>query len=97
MKKQKFKKGDIVTFKSHSELNRRYVYGGDDYGGTRCAISDYYNFNDERDCWKIEVVFTKLNGYNASYTMLESEFKEWDVIDNQLPLLNKKLNVNFSY
>ena len=71
MKEQKFNVGDHVTYKSHE--NGRYYYGGEDMGGYVGIILKYRAFNEEVDCYEIEV--RTRHGY---YCMLESEFEEYD-------------------
>lgn len=71
MKEQRFKEGDFVTYKSHEYC--RYYYGGSDMGGYVGIILTYRAFNEDVDCYNIDV--SNRHGY---YSMLESEFEEYD-------------------
>ena len=88
-KEKKFKVGNKVTYKSKKDCTSdgggkgNYYHGGDDHGGFVGEIRYYYDYNKDMGCWKIKVT-TKEKGYN--YTMLESEFLEYDkpVVTNEL-------------
>ncbi len=83
MKEEKrFKVGDHVTYKSHKDCyNSDYCYGGGDNGGYVGVITDYKHFNYNKSCWEISVTY--LDGENYAFTMLESEFVEYDTPKNQ--------------
>lgn len=78
MKEKKFKIGQSVTFKKKSECSSQYrssnayYFGGDDYGGKIGKVTNYKEFVNSRDCYKIEV-------YPPGYVMLESEFEEYNI------------------
>jgi hypothetical protein len=73
MKEQKFNVGDYITYKSREDCGSYYYYGGEDMGGHVGRILKYRAFNEEVDCYEIDVA--NRNGY---YAMLESEFEEYD-------------------
>lgn len=75
MKKEKrFKKGDHVTYKSCGDCNGGYYfYGGQDFGGYVGRIIEYYSFNEEGGSYEISVT-----NNHGKYSMLESEFEEYD-------------------
>lgn len=90
MKKKRFKVGDKVTYKDGNHCtNGAYYYGAYYYGGSnQCGyvamIIKYLQYNEEKQCWKIEV--TVKHG-NHTYKMLECEFEEYDMVkDNNLDL-----------
>jgi len=86
---QRFKIGDNVTYKNKKDCisdggtKGFYYIGGVDQGGFVGEIRKYYSYNKKMDCWKI-LVTIKDKGY--TYTMLESEFLEYDkpVVTNEL-------------
>jgi hypothetical protein len=73
MKKQRFKVGDQVTYKSKSSCDG-YRYGGNDHDGYVGTITNYLSYYSENGCYGIQVTSKEGN-----YTMLESEFHEYDV------------------
>jgi len=74
MKKQRFKVGDRVTYKSRDEFDGVYCHGGTDQGGYVGRIESYGPYNPTKQCYNI-TVSTKEGG---SYNMIESEFYEYD-------------------
>jgi hypothetical protein len=72
MKKQRFKVGDQVTYKSKSSCDG-YRYGGNDHDGYVGTITSYLSYYSENGCYGIQVTSREGN-----YTMLESEFYEYD-------------------
>jgi hypothetical protein len=74
MKKQRFKVGDQVTYKSIDECGGMYRHGGADQGGFVGTIKSYRSYYSENKCYGIEV--TCKGGGN--YSMIESEFYEYD-------------------
>jgi hypothetical protein len=72
MKKQRFKVGDQVTYKSKSSCDG-YRYGGTDHDGYVGTITNYLSYYSENGCYGIQVTSREGN-----YTMLESEFHEYD-------------------
>ena len=76
MKKQRFKVGDRITYKSRDEFDGVYCHGGTDQGGYVGRIESYGPYNPTKQCYNI-TVSTKEGG---SYNMLESEFREYDSI-----------------
>ena len=72
---RKFNIGDKVTYKSHLQLGRLYEFGGEDQRGFIGAVTEILEYIEDRNCYKIWV--TTRNG-NSQYSMLESEFKEYD-------------------
>ena len=79
MKKPFFKIGDKVTYKSISELpNQKYWFDGRDQKGFIGEVLEVYEFYESRDCFKLRVT---TDGCGA-YTMLESEFVEYDKQSN---------------
>ena len=66
---KRFEVGDKVTYK-----DKVYAYGGKNQKGYVGQIIDYLGFESERNCWKIRVS----TSYDYNYTMLESEFEEYD-------------------
>ena len=82
MKKQRFKVRDNVTYKARVNCTNQsgdidsYYYSGTDHDGFVGEIVGYNSFNEEMDCWTLNVS-TK---HDHSYVMLESEFKEYDSI-----------------
>ena len=80
-KEKRFKVGDHVTYKSVKDChNGDYCYGGGDHGGYVGRITSYDTFNSINRCWEIEVTYL---GENYTFTMLESEFVEYDTPKNQ--------------
>lgn len=72
IKKQRFKVGDKVTYKSKDECGGRYSHGGTDQGGYVGRIESYGPYNPTKQCYNI-TVSTKEGG---TYNMIESEFYE---------------------
>ncbi len=70
----KFKVGDKVTYKSLEEAGGRYYHGGGDHGGSVGTIVEYLRYNESKKCYKISVTSKE----NFNYSMLESEFREYD-------------------
>jgi hypothetical protein len=77
MPAQRFKIGDTVTYKSKEECGG-YNYGGEDQKGFKGRIVNYGRFNAEKNCFIIGVTSNE----SCDYSMLESEFYEYD----QIPL-----------
>jgi hypothetical protein len=81
MKKQRFQVGDKVTYKDIHELpNEKYFYGGTNQKGYVGTITSYEWFIEERNCYRIQVSTSITNGY---FSMLESEFEEYDVVQKE--------------
>ena len=87
MKEKRFKIGDKVTYKSKKDCvdyygDKGYYYeDGEDQDGYVGQITHYFDYNEDMDCWKIHV----RTRYGFSYSMLESEFLEYDKsVTNQL-------------
>ena len=79
MNEPKFKMGDKVTFKDRETLpNQMYYYRGENQAGITGIVSDVCNFKLSTNCYEIEVDFIDNKGNNNSFTMLESEFEEYD-------------------
>lgn len=77
MKKCKFKKGDYVTYKYVSDLpKRRYERGGDCQGGFKGKITSTPIYNDSVGCFTFSVTVKSYS--HSSYSMLESEFVEFN-------------------
>lgn len=76
MKKQRFKVGDKVTYKSKDEFGGSYCHGGSNQGGYVGTIKSYGSYYSTKNCYTI-TVSTKDGG---EYAMLESEFYEYDGI-----------------
>lgn len=74
MKEKRFNVGDRVTFKSLDECGGRYRFGGDDRDGFKTSIIQHLIYREDDGSW--EVVVESKGGNN--YTMLESEFREYD-------------------
>jgi hypothetical protein len=73
MKAKRFKVGDQITYKSKSSCDG-YKYGGDDHGGYVGTITSYGVYRPEYDCYGIHVTCKE----GGNYSMLESEFYEYD-------------------
>jgi hypothetical protein len=74
MKKQRFKVGDQVTYKSRSECyGGGYHYGGNNQYGYVGTIKEYVKYKPDNNCYKITVTCKE-----GEYSMLESEFYEYD-------------------
>jgi len=77
---KRWEPGDNVTYKSRGVCRNldgslgSYFWGGDDHGGFVGTIHSYSEWVASRGCWKMEV--SSRNGW--TYTMIESEFEEWD-------------------
>jgi hypothetical protein len=85
--KPSFKVGDFVTFKSaknckNSQGRVKYWFGGNDQAGIYQSIREYLDYIPEAGCYKISVF---INDNDRSYSMLESEFEEYDQI-KQYPM-----------
>lgn len=79
---KRFKVGDHVTYKSHKDCyNGVYCYGGGDQGGYVGRIVSYGVFIHNHGCWEIDVTYR--GGDTGRFTMLESEFVEYDIPKNQ--------------
>jgi hypothetical protein len=72
MKKQRFKVGDQVTYKSKPSCDG-YRYGGNDHDGYVGTITSYLSYYSGNGCYGIQVTSREGN-----YTMLECEFHEYD-------------------
>lgn len=78
MRTPRFKEGDIVTFKSISQLlNKEYFYGGDDQGGISGKIIKVYSDSSPANGIKVEVQFLDNCHRMQRYSMLEEEFVEY--------------------
>lgn len=81
MKEQRFQLGDKVTYKDKNKLpNEKYFYGGTNQKGYVGTITSYEWFIEERNCYRIQVGTSITNGY---FSMLESEFEEYDVVQEE--------------
>lgn len=74
--KRRFKVGDKVTYKSMSECGGKYHFGGDEQQGIVGTVKSEGSFLNlkEKGCYTMQV--TTKSG--STYTMLESEFKEYE-------------------
>lgn len=72
MKPQRFKVGDKVTYKAKSECNG-YRHGGTDHSGYEGTITSYGSYYSEKECYGIQVTSRE-----GTYSMIESEFHEYD-------------------
>ena len=73
----RFKVGDEITYKARKDLpDQRYQFGGEDHGGFLGRIQSYIEYVPEKDCYKIDVEARA----SSSYSMLESEFLEYDEV-----------------
>ena len=74
MKAKRFKVGDKVTYRFRSDCKDNYYrWGGDDHGGYVGTIKSYDSYQPDYNCYGIQVTSREGN-----YTMLESEFHEYD-------------------
>jgi hypothetical protein len=74
MKPQRFKVGDKVTYRFRSDCKDNYYrWGGDDHGGYVGTIKSYQLYQPDYNCYGITVTCRE-----GEYTMLESEFYEYD-------------------
>jgi hypothetical protein len=74
MKPQRFKVGDKVTYRFRSDCKDNYYrWGGDDHGGYVGTIKSYDSYQPDYNCYGI-----KVTSREGEYTMLESEFYEYD-------------------
>ena len=81
MKEQRFQVGDKVTYKDKNKLpNEEYCYGGENQKGYVGTITSYELFIEEHNCYRIEVSTNITDEY---YSMLESEFEEYDVVQKE--------------
>ena len=82
MKEKRFQVGDKVTYKDTNELpDEKYYYGGDNQKGFVGTITEYLEFQEELNCYKIEVT-QEYEVFN-NYSMLESEFEEYDDVQKK--------------
>jgi hypothetical protein len=71
--------GERITFKSKESLpGKRYTFGGDCHHNYSAIVAEYICY--DVDCYKIRVSFIHKAGNQGNYHMLESEFKEWDML-----------------
>ena len=74
MKAKRFKVGDKVTYRFRSDCKDNYYrWGGDDHGGYVGTIKSYNSYQPDYNCYRINVTCRE-----GEYTMLESEFHEYD-------------------
>jgi hypothetical protein len=74
MKAKRFKIGDKVTYRFRSDCKDNYYrWGGDDHGGYVGTIKSYDSYQPDYNCYGI-----KVTSREGEYTMLESEFYEYD-------------------
>jgi hypothetical protein len=74
MKAKRFKVGDKVTYRFRSDCKDNYYrWGGDDHGGYVGTIKSYDSYEPDYNCYGI-----KVTSREGEYTMLESEFYEYD-------------------
>jgi hypothetical protein len=74
MKAKRFKVGDKVTYRFRSDCKDNYYrWGGDDHGGYVGTIKSYDSYQPDYNCYGI-----KVTSREGEYTMLESEFYEYD-------------------
>jgi hypothetical protein len=74
MKAKRFKVGDKVTYRFRSDCKDNYYrWGGDDHGGYVGTIKSYDSYQPDYNCYGI-----KVTSREGEYTMLESEFHEYD-------------------
>ena len=78
--KKRFKVGDKLTYKFK---NGKYYLGGGCQGGFVGKIREYQGYIQEKKCWQI-IVETR-SGFD--YSMLESEFLEYDLLENDGPVV----------
>lgn len=79
--KQRFKTGDIVTYKRPENcFGGRYRYGGVAPLDPIQKILSYLHYEPSRKCWKISVRHSD----GGSYNMLEDEFEEYDQIPKEV-------------
>ncbi|MGV8961851.1 MAG: hypothetical protein ACOH2V_00450 [Candidatus Saccharimonadaceae bacterium] len=79
MMAKKFKEGQVLVFKSFSDLDKgRYYYSGADQKHKPGTVLEYQEYVEINKCYKISV---RLEG-NGTYSMLESEFLEYDSIQD---------------
>lgn len=80
----KWEVGDVITYKSKKDcLNQKYNWGGEDLGGQKGTIMSYGLYNSpEKGC----TIYVSTPSGGSTYTMLESEFQEW----NKKPILKSK-------
>lgn len=74
IKKQRFKVGDKVTYKSLAQCGGDYRYGGYDQGGFVGTVESESEYEPTRGCYGLRV--STKDGF--CYNMLESEFCEYD-------------------
>ena len=85
MNEPKFKVGDKVTYKKSKDCidyngNHGYYHGGVDNGGYIGVIDSYRDYNYNMRCYEIVVT----NIFDGFYTMLESEFVEYNKQSTEL-------------
>lgn len=79
-RKRKFKVGDIVTYKSKDVLpGNEYYFGGESESPVG-KIKKYSNYSSVHKCYQI--IVSHLKNFRGEFTMLESEFEEFDNISN---------------
>ena len=94
-KERTFEVGDMVTYKGFTQLkeetgNAKYEFGGNDYGGSTCKVTEVYSYyGPHSDCWKIEVKIPD----GGTYTMLESEFLEYNKNVKLVDKVNLRLKI----
>jgi hypothetical protein len=77
----RFKVGDTVTYKNREDCTHAngitisYYHGGNEQGGYKGKILEYYDYVPERGCYKMSV----RSRTGGAYSMLESEFEEYDI------------------
>jgi hypothetical protein len=94
MKEPRFKVGDIVTFKGKHEMpGEKYYYGGDCQEGVKGKIV----YRDGNNSVKVDFI-SKVYGGPRQYTMLESEFVEYDSSTGlNMSIKENKKSLNFGY
>ena len=72
----RFKVGDKVTYKSTTDCGGSYAFGGVSRSGRVGEVEAYLHYQPEQGCYKITV--SSGTERDCSYSMLESEFEEFD-------------------
>ena len=72
----RFKVGDKVTYKSTADCGGSYAFGGVSRSGRVGEVEAYLHYQPEQGCYKITV--SSGTERDCSYSMLESEFEEFD-------------------
>lgn len=84
MEERKFKVGDKLTYKFKKDLTHNYYhFGGGCQGGFVGKIREYQGYIQEKKCWQI-IVETRSG---IDYSMIESEFLEYDLLENDSPVV----------